>query len=196
MRRVQESNLLGAHHHRLRLSGPTSSRSSNSPENECCGRRANRTPSPRAPSPVVGTRSGSPRPPAKGAGRQSPPAPTRIRDSARPCRVHLPPRRASESNRKPEGSHRFPAWPWPSHVRFPLQATRDSNPARLVLETGPRPARCPLWTWPDSNRLLPPCENGALPGELQAQSVVGVEGLEPSTSWSQARRAPTCATRR
>lgn len=82
------------------------------------------------------------------------------------------------------------------HVHSPVRAARDSNPARLVLETGQRPARCPWWTWPDSNRLLPPCENGALPGELQAQSDVGVEGVEPSTSWSQARRASTCATRR
>ena len=56
---MQESNLLGAHHHRLRLSGPTSYRSSNSP------RKA-------------------------GESNTKPEGSLCFRGSARPSRVHLP----------------------------------------------------------------------------------------------------------
>jgi len=51
------------------------------------------------------------------------------------------------------------------------------------------------WSWPGSNRRLPPCKGGALPAELQPQEarfgrrLVGLSGFEPLTSRLSAVRS-------
>jgi hypothetical protein len=64
------------------------------------------------------------------------------------------------------------------HVHSPMRATRDSNPARLVLETGPRPARCPFAWGATGFARRRPSREGWNPSRVPIEKVEA-RGIEP-----------------